>query len=144
MQTIGYEGSPAYLGKWQKLLLNECRDRGWNLYVNQGKHSDFDICVAFRDVQFNGYAQRHWKSNVKLSNCHGSGTPFIGQSESGYLETSTGMEQWVDDPRELRDALDRLTSQHYREEVSRAFIEQPITVQQSAAELQRFIESIVC
>ncbi|MCB1836273.1 MAG: hypothetical protein KDH99_01520 [Alcanivoracaceae bacterium] len=142
VSTVGYEGSPVYLGGWLKHLLSACEARGWSLTVNQGVHADFDICVAFRDAPFNGYAQRHWKSNVKLANCHGSGTPFIGPAECGYTETATGLEEWVDQPAALSAALDRLADYGVRQRISGAFQNKAITVEKCREQLQQFLASL--
>lgn len=142
VSVIGYEGSPAYIGEWLDPILRECRERGWEFKVNQGELADWDIVIAARGQQTNGYAQRHWKSNVKLANAHGTGTPFIGPRECGYTETATGLEQWADNPRELRDCLDRLTEQHHRQQVQKAFLARGYSLDQAALDLMRFIEGI--
>lgn len=140
--TVGYEGAQQYLGKWLGHLLEACRERDWNLVINQGRHADFDLCVAFRDAPFNGYAQRHWKSNVKLANCHGSGTPFVGPQEYGYTETATGLEQWVNTPAELRDAFDRLSEQHHRAVVQEAFLKAALPVEECRRQLRAFVQGL--
>ena len=142
VRTVGYEGSPKYLGAWLKYLLPACQERGWGLRVNQGVHADYDLCVAFRDAPYNGYVQRHWKSNVKLANCHGSGTPFIGQRECGYSETETGLERWVDRPQDLPEAFDRLQDYELRKTISTVFRRNAITVESCIDQLHRFLASL--
>lgn len=137
--AVGYEGAPKYLGSWLSLILRLCAERGWSFSVNQGIHAQFDICLAFRDAPFNGYAQRHWKSNVKLANCHGSGTPFIGPAECGYTETAAGFEEWVECPSGLAAAMERLADPGRRREVSRAFLGHAITVEQCRQQLREFM-----
>ena len=122
VSTVGYEGSERYLGRWGKAIKAECKARGWEFAVNKGVHADWDICVAFRDDAFNGYAQKHWKSNVKLANCHGSGTPFIGPREHGYLETLTGRELFVDSQSEISAAFDALEPVAVRRIISHDFL----------------------
>lgn len=141
VKTVGYEGCEKYLGHWSGLILSECRERGWEFVINQGSVADFDICVAFRDSQFNGYAQYHWKSNVKLANCHGAGTPFIGPGESGYWETATGGEVFIEG-NALKQALDALESHERRLRIREQFISAAIPVEQSAKELMRFLSGL--
>ena len=140
--VVGYEGSIKYLGRWGHALRDECQARGWELRTNPKALSELDIVVAFRDAPFNGYAQRHWKSNVKLANAHGSGTPFIGPREDGYIETASGLELWTNEPGGLRDAFDRLTGRHHREQVQKGFIANSITVQECAHKLTAFIDTL--
>lgn len=107
VQTVGYEGGD-YLGRWRAMVEAECERRGWVFVVNPARLADVDIVVALRDAA--GYAPRHWKSAVKLSNAQGSGTPFIGNREAGYLEQAIGTaEKWADTPEELKAAFDALT-----------------------------------
>jgi len=106
--TVGYEGAEAYIAGWRHAIEAECRRRGWRFVVNPGSLADVDIVLALRDAT--GYAPRHWKSNVKLANAQGSGTPFIGCREAGYLEHAIGTaEKWADNPKELSRAFDALT-----------------------------------
>lgn len=142
VKRVGYEGSEKYLGKWRDTLLKECKARGWELRINHGPHADIDICVAFRDTPFNGYVQYHWKSNVKLSNCHGSGTPFIGPAECGYVETSAGGEVWVENPKHLSDAFDRLAPQDIRQDISRGFLGNAISLEDAAQQLRAFVARV--
>jgi hypothetical protein len=97
--------------------------------------------VAFRGTGFNGYVQRHWKSNVKLANAHGSGTPFIGQRECGYLETQTGLEQWAECPDDLDNCFDILAGQYHRQTISKAFLAKRYTVGDAARDLKGFLSA---
>lgn len=114
VSVVGYEGNEAYLGRWRAMIEAECARRGWRFVVNPpGGLVDMDIVLALRDAD--GYAARHWKSNVKLANAQGSGTPFIGCREAGYTETAIGnAEKWADNADELKRALDALTPQGER------------------------------
>lgn len=140
VKSVGYEGSLRYLGRWGEIITRECERRGWDFYLNSGKHAQFDICVAFRDKP--GYVQTHWKSNVKLANAHGSGTPFIGQRESGYLETRTGFECWADSKVELVKAFDQLDYET-RLATQKAFLVSAITVSDSKKQLEDFCAEIL-
>src|SRR3990172_6691277 len=107
VHAVGYEGGVQYLGRWRPVLERECAARGWKFVVNPPVLADVDIVVALRES--GGTPAKRWKSNVKLANAEGSGTPFIGRRESGYTETACGGERWADCESELIDALDYLT-----------------------------------
>lgn len=143
VEVVGYEGDERYLGKWRPLLEAECRRRGWRFVCNDRPVGMMDIVVAFRDAQFNGYVQRHWKSNVKLANAHAAGTPFIGPPESGYLETAAGGEQWVEDPAELSAAFDSLEPYEVRREIAMAFRRNTITAQACANTLRDYAQELL-
>lgn len=142
VQTVGYEGAAAYLGSWRETIEAECAKRNWHFMVNPARLADLDIVVAVRSVEYSGYAQFHWKSNVKLANAHGSGTPFIGQCECGYLETATGCEYWADEPKQLATCFDWLESQETRELISDRFREAAYPVGQAATELKAFLATV--
>ena len=142
VQSVAYEGAPAYLGKWAGRLISECNRRGWDFMVNPRYLADCDIVVAFRDDAVNGYVQRHWKSNVKLANAHGSGTPFIGPCESGYSETATGYERWLESPEGLSAALDELECYELRKTIHRQFISSRLSVHTVAQQYRDFIDSL--
>lgn len=115
VECVGYEGRDLYLSHWHDTIIRECRKRDWEFRVNPTQLADLDIVLAFRGGEWDGYAPRHWKSNVKLANAQGSGTPFVGGQESGYLETATGGEYWAGSPRMLSTAFDWLSSHEARE-----------------------------
>lgn len=137
VQTVGYEGSAAYLGTWRPAIEAECARRGWSFVVNPEHLSDLDIVLAVRDPS--GYVQRHWKSGVKISNAHGSGTPFIGQQEAGYIESSSGCEYWTENVGGLKVCFDWLTDQGARELVSERFLQKAYPVEQAAKDLNAFL-----
>jgi hypothetical protein len=116
VRRVGYQGGVQYLGRWRQALDEECRRRGWIFDPQPLSVGSLDIVVALREAQ--GYAPRHWKSNVKLANAQGCGTPFVGNREAGYLETASGAECWADTESELAVALDALTPQESRARVS--------------------------
>lgn len=142
VQTVGYEGAAQYLGHWRGAIEAECARRGWKFVVNPPRLADLDIVVAVRAPEFSGYAQFHWKSNVKLANAHGSGTPFVGQRECGYLETASGCEYWAEEPGKLRTCFDWLESQETRELISDRFREAAYPVDKAAAELTNFLAAV--
>lgn len=118
VRAVGYEGSDAYLGRWRRVLEKECAKRGWVFVANPAHLADVDIVVALREAA--GYGPRNWKSNVKLANAQGSGTPFVGNRESGYVEQAVpGCERWADTEEELHAAFSALSHPKERGRVSR-------------------------
>jgi hypothetical protein len=106
LRTVGYEGGVKYIEGWRPVLERLCARRGWQFVVNPAQLADVDAVVAVRDQR--GYAPRRWKSNVKLANAQGSGTPVICNREAGYLETARGGVLFADDENEMDVALDAL------------------------------------
>ncbi len=142
IKLIGYEGSREYIGEWLGPILKECIRRGWQFRINTMELAEMDIVLAIRDKHVNGYAQRHWKSNVKLANAHGSGTPFIGPLEQGYLETSVGMEFWADHVEDLPRCFDKLENSSIRRNIRDNFLANRITVEMCAEQLNGFINAM--
>lgn len=132
IEVIGYEGSPNYIEEFRPMIEAECSRRGARFVVNPENLADIDVVLAMRSPRFNGYMQQHYKSNVKLANAHGSGTPFIGAMESGYIETACGAEYWAEDQEELCRSLDWMEPQHVRQEISRRFLSRAITIESVA------------
>lgn len=137
IETIGYEGSPRYIESWMPAIADECKKRGASFVVNPPRLADVDVVLALRGIGWSGYPQRHYKSNVKLANAHGSGTPFIGAMESGYLEKKSGRECWVDSKSELTSALDLLAPQEVRKKVSARFLECAYPIEKAAADYRK-------
>jgi hypothetical protein len=142
VRTIGYEGRAAYLDGWMPVIERECKKRGWAFVVNPTHLADLDIVLALRGGQWDGYAAKHWKSNVKLANAHGSGTPFVGQAECGYLETASGCEYWAAEPAGLGTCFDWLVSQSAREHISDRFVQKAYPVEQAAKDLRTFLDAL--
>lgn len=142
IRSIGYEGEPSYLAGMRGVIEDECAKRGWRFVINPPQLADVDVVLAMRAGLGMSYAARNWKSNVKLANAHGSGTPFIGNRECGYLETASGCEYWADSPKELSVAFDWLVSQSAREQISDRFRSVAFPVERAAANLLEFLRGM--
>jgi len=129
---IGYEGAPSYLDGWRGAIDRQCARIGAEFVMNPSHLADVDVVLALRDKNHAGYPQQAWKSNVKLANAHGSGTPFIGMPECGYTETAAGLERWVRTEEELAIALDALAPQAVRAETSRQFLKKALPINVAA------------
>jgi hypothetical protein len=140
VETVGYEGGVQYLGKWRGFLEAECARRGWRFVVNPPALADLDIVVALREAD--GYAPKHWKSNVKLANAQGSGTPIICNREAGYLETDRAGATWADTAPELRVALATLADATVRHHVAAELRAAPFTLESVAANYREWLESL--
>jgi hypothetical protein len=140
VETVGYEGGVQYLGKWQEILEAECTRRGWRFVTKPATLADLDIVVALREAD--GYAPKHWKSNVKLANAQGSGTPIVCNREAGYLETDNSAATWADTKAELHDAFDTLADASVRHHVSTEMRAAPFTLASVAANYREWLEGL--
>lgn len=143
VKTVGYQGSPKFLGAWEKVFKTVCRNRGWRFVANEGQLSDWDIVVAFRDAPVNGYCQRFWKSNVKLANAHITGTPFLGNDEASYRETGTGDELLIRNPSEVELAFDRLAPYATRKRIHQRFVAASIRLETVVREYEEFLGEFI-
>jgi hypothetical protein len=137
VEVIGYEGGVKYIEPWLQTVESECRRIGARFVLNPPRLADLDIVLALRGAS--GYAPRFWKSNVKASNAHGSGTPLIACRESGYLELATGLEQWADTPEELTAAIDALADVEKRRRVREVFLQAAIPLEVAAERLRNWL-----
>jgi hypothetical protein len=126
--TVGYEGGENYIA------------RGWLFVTNPARLADVDIVLALRDQS--GYAPRYLKSNVKLANAQGSGTPIICNKEAGYLETASGGEVFIDDD-QLPQAFDMLADQSVRKELSGKLRQGAITLESVAATYKAWLKTFL-
>lgn len=131
VRVVAYEGSARHLGAWGPWLVQECAARGWTFVANPASLADADIVVAAREAD--GYAPRHWKSNVKLANAQASGTPIVLQREAGYLETRTGGEFWADSQDEFRAGFHHLTPHQARGHAARLLTTRDASLQTVAS-----------
>lgn len=142
IEAIGYEGSIRYLDGWSDWLEDFCKRRGVRWVVNPARLADVDVVLAVRGGIWDSYATRNFKSNVKLANCHASGTPFVGTTEAGYMETAAGGEQWIRTMDDLRHSLDWLAPHAVRAEISERFKRAAISVDVAAAQVRAVLEAV--
>jgi hypothetical protein len=140
IQMIGYEGAPSYIIPWLPAIESACIKIGAAFLMNPLKLADVDIVLALRGST--GYAPRNWKSGVKLANAHGSGTPWIGCRETGYIETSTGGEKWADTEHELVRAIEDLQDVDTRRNISAALRVGGFSVNDAAEKLRGFLNGL--
>lgn len=140
VEAVGYQGGVQYLGKWLPLIEAECKARGWRFELNPAELAELDIVLALREAD--GYAPRFFKSNVKLANAQGSGTPFIGCPEAGYRETDNGAALWATNRRDLSRCFDELTPWAMRVIVAEQLRDATPTLPAIAATYREWLESI--
>jgi hypothetical protein len=140
LATIGYEGSEAHLGGWAQHLEAAARRAGLRFVMHPATLADVDIVVALREQ--NGYAARHWKSNVKLANAQDSGTPIIMGTESAYLATACGAEAIVSGPADLDEAIELLRPVTTRLAVAEAMLDAAPSLEACAAAYLDFLTSV--
>lgn len=138
--TVGYEGGEQYLGRFRQVIETECKRRGWAFVVNPQKLADLDIVLAVRDHA--GYAPKHWKSNVKLSNAQGAGTPIICARERGYVETASGAEAWADTTEELIRCFDELDNYDARKVAGEKLRQHALPIESVAKEYKAWLRTI--
>lgn len=139
IKRVAYEGGEQYIIRWRSAIQAQCARRGWEFVTQPAELADVDVVLALRDA--GGYAPRQWKSNVKLANAQGSGTPVICCREAGYLETQSGAERWADTPHELGDAFDSLESAADRIQASRKLKSAELTIDGVAAKYMQWLRS---
>jgi hypothetical protein len=139
VKLVGYEGGEQYIAKWRPVIEAECARRGWQFVMQPAELAEVDIVLALRDSQ--GYAPRNWKSNVKLANAQGSGTPVICNREAGYLGTASGAERWADTPEELAAAFDELEPTNVRQEASEVLRKAAPSIDSVAATYVEWLQS---
>lgn len=134
---VGYEGGKQYIRHWRPIIDDECARRGWRFADAVEQLADVDIVLALRD--HSGYPARAWKSNVKLANAQGSGTPVICSPERGYIETDRGGVLYASDRRSLSAAFDKLTSPTIRRNAAAALAASTITLDAAAQTYRQWL-----
>ncbi len=139
VRIVGYEGGEQYLGHWRASLESECKLRGWEFVCNPANLMGLDLIVAVRHAE--GYATRHWKSNVKLANAQACGIPIVCNREAGYMETASGAEHWCDWDGALGFSFTKLTQRHHREKASDMLYAATPTLDAIANQYQSWLRS---
>lgn len=145
IKTVGYEGRPEYLGEWKPAFEKACADIGAKFVINPPHLADLDVCIAVRGRAHRGWTQQFFKSNVKLANAQGSGTPIIAQMDAGYLEHVYlhAPVCWITKPDGIAEWLKILAPQSMRQEISKRLLAQAYTVEDAARDYRAFLQSIV-
>jgi hypothetical protein len=123
--VVGYEGA-AYLGDWLPRIEKACADRGIKFVANPSDYACLDIVILVRGGPHGNFLSRHYKSNVKLANAIGSGTPVLAHfEEMSVHDTDTGdVLFFTDQPGSFDRQLDRLVNNHgLRMKIQQKFLE---------------------
>lgn len=122
LTTVGYQGKTVFLGEWEEVIQRACDRLGLTFVRNPKNLADVDVVVAARGGEYANIMSRSYKSNVKLANCYGSGTPAVMWPEQSYLETDCGEVRFFDSEKHLLRALDELRSYEVRRHVHERFL----------------------
>lgn len=111
--VIGYEGGD-YLGEWRPRIEQACARRGIEFVANPQRLADLDIVILARGGEHGSFLARQFKSNVKLANAIGSGTPaLVHYEEMSAHDTDTGdVLFFTNQPGSFERQLDRLIDSH--------------------------------
>lgn len=123
--VIGYEGAD-YLGEWRLRIEKACSDRGIRFVANPANYTDLDIAILARGGPHGNFLSRRYKSNVKLANAIGSGTPaLVHFEEMSAHDTDTGdVLFFTDQPGSFERQLERLINDHaLRLHIHRKFLD---------------------
>ena len=142
VRAVGYEGSARYLDGWRPALEAECKARDWAFFVNPPSLSAIDVVVALRGGQWAGPACERWKSNVKLANAQGSGTPVICQPDAGYLETASGGECWIIRPAGLAAQFDGMSSVEARRRAAGLLYSKAPALDRISGQYRRWLDGL--
>lgn len=145
LTTVGIEGTPKQVGSWVPKLEKICEKLGLkfvsNLESNRDQLYHFDVLVTQRE--HTGYASKNWKSNVKLANAHGSGTPSIFTREQSYIDTAIGFEHWADTEEEIIESLIKLKDYELRKKIHTEFLKHTNTIDNVAAQYKELINKFL-
>ena len=125
VRLVGYEGAD-YLGEWRERIEAACADRGLRFVMNPDDYQQLDLVFFARGGAHGGFLSHRYKSNVKLANAMGSGTPALAHySEISIHETDSGDVMFFTDAKgSLERQLDRLIRDHSRRlAIQRGFLQ---------------------
>jgi hypothetical protein len=125
VQVVGYEGAD-YLGGWRQVIDKACASRGLRFVANPPRYTDMDVVVIARGGEHGNFLASNYKSNVKLANAIGSGTPaLVHVDEMSAHDTDTGdVLFFTDEPGSFERQLDRLAGDAaLRARIHRSFLD---------------------
>ena len=147
VKKVGYEGKEISLSIWRNVLEKYCEARGLDFVVNPGSLAELDIGIAVRGREHDSYLTRRYKSNVKLANFYGSGTPCIMQhGQSAYHETDCGKVLFFKNAEELVYNLDVLRRDHsLRQSMHEAYLDAALSysIDRMSDEYEEFFSEVM-
>lgn len=109
VKKIGYEGNESFLGEWSDIITSACNDLDIEFVINPDVYTDMDIVVSVRGGEHDCFMSNSYKSNVKIANAMGSGTPILaGHREISCQEVDTGDVLFFTDEESFKRQLNRL------------------------------------
>lgn len=123
VHTVGYEGNPRYLGPWEEIARELCTKMGWKFVINPEDSSVIDIGLAARGGDDDNFLSNTYKSNVKLANFYGAGTPcVVSAKEVSYHETDNGDVRFFANRDQLARQLESLRGYEVRKAIQDRFL----------------------
>lgn len=142
VSTVGYEGAD-YLGPWREIIRQICDSRKISFVENPANYTDMDIVVLARGGEHSSFLANSYKSNVKLANAYGSGTPaLVHFKEMSAHDVDCGdIRFFSDHPDSFERQLDALCSDHeLRKRIHQNFLKsaEPFKIQSIATQFEAF------
>lgn len=120
--TVGYEGNVGYLGEWHAIVADICRHKGMQFVTNPDSLTAIDIGFAARGGSHASFLAHRYKSNVKLANCYGSGTPCaMSHRDWAAHETDCGDVRFFATAAQLERQIEALRGHDLRLRIHEAF-----------------------
>lgn len=123
LTKIGYQGKKQFLGEWEGKIRSICDKMNIEFVINPEHLADVDAVVAVRGGTYGNIMTRSYKSNVKLANCYGSGTPALMYPEASYQETDNGFVNFFKDEEQFIQQLESLHPYDVRKNIHEKFLD---------------------
>ena len=148
VKKVGYVGNKNFLGMWGHKLDQLCKKKDIEFVINPEDFIDMDVVVLTRGGDYANYLAKNFKSNVKLANAMGSGTPaLIHYREMSAHDTDSGDSLFfTDHPDSLERQLDRLIKSHdLRAAIHNNFIEESVnfSIEVISDQYEYFFQDII-
>lgn len=122
-KVLGYTGNKHFLGEWAEILPRVAEKFGMEFRCS-GDPSKADIVVLVRGGEHRNFLTTRYKSNVKLANCYGTGTPCVAWPEKSYMETACEEVRFFETVEQLEEAIEDLMPYRARQRAKEAFLEE--------------------
>ena len=120
-RVLGYAGNRHFIGEWAEMLPRVAAKFGME-FRRVKEPAEADILVLVRGGPHRNFLTTRYKSNVKLANCYGTGTPAVCWPESSYEETAVDGVRFFTDEESLCEAIEQLVPYEERVRVHEEFL----------------------
>ena len=145
--NIGYQGNIDYLGELKHEIVKICEKHKINFLVNPSEYTDLDAVIIARSGLHASFLSNNYKSNVKLANAYGSGTPALANYKD-YSSRETANESvffFNDNIDTFQEQLALLASSHgLRRNIHKEFIDssKKFTINEITNQFEKFFLEI--